>query len=167
MYTCQKMEKIREYTRKRMREEMKDEDNKDAKRRKQKEIKDKNKIEKQLILDELKEWKERAEKWKAKAKKMGKQIEEMEERYQSLVELHDLQLVIDDEDEEKDEETEEEEEEEEKEEISEGIDERVETFLKNTKSLKTLTHLDEERYAKLAEEVQEEWRRQPGEGQRE
>ena len=53
MYTCQKMEKIREYTRKRMREEMKDEDNKDAKRRKQKEIKDKKKIEKQLLLDEI------------------------------------------------------------------------------------------------------------------
>ena len=54
MYTCQKMEKIREYTRKRKREEMKDDDNKDAKRRKQKEIRDKKKIEKQMLLDELK-----------------------------------------------------------------------------------------------------------------
>ena len=62
----------------------------------------------------------------------------MEERYQSLVELHDLQLMIDDEDEEKDEETEEEDEEE-MEEEKEEVDSKVESFLSYLIALKFLT----------------------------
>ena len=150
------MEKKREYTRKRKREEMKDDDNKDAKRRKQKEIRNKKKIEKQMLLDEIESLKRRLEEEKKKVKELKKQIKEMEEKNQILIEHLDLQAVVGDADEEKEEEIEEEEEEEKEDERLE-IDEKTQIFLKNPLHLKMVTRNDENFFAKLVNEVHSAW----------